>query len=305
IFVASQGNINQPLTGRPQPPRALDGKPLPLDEPGDRREALAQWLTSRDNPYFARAIANRIWANFYGVGLVEKVDDLRITNPASNENLLRAAADYLAEQQFDLKSLMRAILQSETYQRSSKASPENAADHRFYSHYYPRRLMAEVLLDAYSQVTGVPTEFRIDLRNQNRGLGDRYPLGLRALQLPDTKVFSYFLKTFGRPDREKTCECERSAEPSMTQVLHIANGDTLNLKLSAKDNALAKLLTNQVPNEKIIEEAYLTSLSRFPTAAEKEKLMKALGEAKDTERRAVLEDFYWAILSSKEFLLSH
>jgi len=305
IFVASQGNINQPLTGRPQPPRALDGKPLPLDEPGDRREALAQWLTSRDNPYFARSIANRIWANFYGVGLVEKVDDLRITNPASNEKLLRAAADYLAGQQFDLKSLMRAILQSETYQRSSKASPENAADHRFYSHYYPRRLMAEVLLDAYSQVTGVPTEFRIDLRNQNRGLGDRYPLGLRALQLPDTKVFSYFLKTFGRPDREKTCECERSAEPSMTQVLHIANGDTLNLKLSAKDNALAKLLTNQVPNEKIIEEAYLTSLSRFPTAAEKEKLMKALGEAKDTERRAVLEDFYWAILSSKEFLLSH
>jgi len=305
IFVTGEGNLNQPLTGRPRPPKPLDGKPLPLDDPNDRREALAGWLTSRDNPYFARAIVNRIWANFFGVGLVEKVDDLRITNPASNEKLLSAAAGYLADQHFDLKALIRAILQSETYQRSSQALPENTADHRCYSHYYPRRLLAEVLLDAYSQVTGVPSEFRIDLRNQNRGLGERYPLGLRALQLPDTKVFSYFLKTFGRPDREKTCECERTAEPSVTQVLHIANGDTLNQKLAAKDNTITKLLASHTPEETLVEEVSLACLARFPTPVEKEKLLKALADAQDSERRAAVEDIYWALLSTKEFLFNH
>src|SRR5262249_47511342 len=161
------------------------------------------------------------------------------------------AATYLAEHHFDLKALMRAILQSETYQRSSEALPENGSDKRFYARYYPKRLMAEVLLDAYSQVTGVPTEFRLDLRNQNRGLGDKSPLGLRALQLPDNKTFSYFLQTFGRPAREKTCECERTAEPSMAQVLHIANGDTLNTKLSAKDNVLSALLASNTPPSKL------------------------------------------------------
>src|SRR6185436_2956762 len=135
--------------------------------------------------------------------------------------LLSAVAAYLADQKFDLKALMRAILESETYQRSSEALPGNATDTRFYSRYYPRRLMAEVLLDACSQVTGVPTEFRTDLRNQNRGLGDKYPAGLRALQLPDTHVFSYFLTTFGRPDREISCDCARTTEPSMAQALHI------------------------------------------------------------------------------------
>src|SRR5205823_10579474 len=164
---------------------------------------------------------------------------------------------------FDLKALMRAILQSEAYQRTSKALPENAADTRFYSHYYPKRLMAEVLLDAFSQVTGVPTEFRTDLRNENQGLGGKYPMGIRAIQLPDTKIASYFLKTFGRPDREKTCECERTAEPNVAQMLHIANGDTLNDKLMAKDNQIAKLLAEKMPAEKIVEEAYLSSLSRY------------------------------------------
>src|SRR5437762_3517150 len=164
-----------------------------------------------------------------GIGLVENIDDVRLTNPASNEKLLSALAGFLADQKFDLKALMREILQSATYQRSGKPLPENAADKRFYSHYYPRRLMAEVLLDAYSQVTGVPTEFATDLRNQNRGLGEKYPLGFRALQLPDTKIASYFLTTFGRPDREKTCECERTAEPNIAQVLHIANGDTIKI----------------------------------------------------------------------------
>ena len=305
IFVADSGDLVQPLTGHPQPPAPLDGKSLPMDSPDDRRSPLADWLVSPDNPYFSRAIVNRIWANFLGAGLVEAVDDMRITNPASNEKLLTGAAKFLAKEKFDLKSLMRAILQSETYQRASQPLPENASDTRFYTHYYPRRLMAEVLHDAVSEVTGVPTQFTVDRRNANAGLGEKYPLGLRAIQLPDTQTDSYFLKAFGRPDREKTCACERTAEPSVTQVLHIANGDTINKKLESKNNRISKLLESDTSDEKIVEEIYLSALSRFPTPAEKEKILKVLDLKDQSERRTIIEDVYWAVLSSKEFLFNH
>lgn len=305
IFPAADGDVPALLSGKPLPPRPLDGKAIAINAPGDRREALAAWLTARENPYFTRSIANRVWANFMGVGLVEAVDDLRVTNPASNEKLLSALAKFLADQRYDLKALMRAILQSETYQRNSETLPGNAADARYYSRYYPRRLMAEALLDAYSQVTGVPTEFRRDLRNANRGIGDRYPVSLRALQLPDANVASYFLKTFGRADRLQTCECERSEEPSMAQALHIANGDTLNPKLAAKDNNIAKLIAAKKTNEEILDEAFLSTLSRPPTATEKTRSLKLLADAGEAERRAALEDLYWGLLSSKEFLFNH
>jgi hypothetical protein len=225
--------------------------------------------------------------------LVDAVDDMRKTNPASNEKLLAATAKFLSDQKFDLKALMRAILQSETYQRSSVAVPGNAADTRFYSRYYPRRMMAEVLLDALSQATAAPTKFKT------------YPDGWRALQLPDSNVDSYFLKAFGRPDREKTCECERTAEPNISQVLHISNGDTLNQKLAAKDNRIDKLLKDKAPSEKIIEEAYLNALARYPTDAEKEAFMKEFKAASESELRPLVEDTFWAILSSKEFLFNH
>ena len=191
------------------------------------------------------------------VGLVEMVDDMRLTNPASNEQLLNAAARFLVESRFDLKALMRAILQSKTYQRSSHPLPENKADTRFYSRYYPRRMMAEVLLDAMSQVTGAATAFA------------DYPAGWRALQLPDSNVDSYFLKTFGRPERVVTCECERTAEPTMVQVLHISNGNSLNDKLQAAGNRLETLLSAGTTDGAIIDDAYLAALSRFPTDAEK------------------------------------
>ena len=305
IFAASSGDINQPLRGKPQPPKPLDGAPLSLASPDDRRQALAEWLTSAKNPYFARSIVNRIWAHFYGVGLIEKPDDLRVTNPASNEKLLSATAGYLIEQSFDLKALMRTLLQSETYQRSSQPLPGNRQETRFYSRYYPRRLSGEVMLDAFSQVTQVPTEFQVDLRNANAGLGRKYPAGIRALQLPDTRVFSYFLKTFGRPDREKTCECERSAEPSMAQALHIANGDTVNQKLSQKTSVVGKALLAAEAPAQLIEQAYLSALGRFPTDTERSRMTQAVVDAASDERRQALEDVYWALLSSKEFLFNH
>lgn len=306
VFAAPEGDLIQPLTGRPRPPAPLDGEPLPIDAPGDRREHLARWLTSPENPYFSRAIVNRVWANFLGVGLVEMVDDMRLTNPASNEQLLAALARHLVENHFDLKVLMRLILQSETYQRSSRPLAENTADTRFYSRYYPRRLMAEVLLDAMSQVTGAPTKF-----------GD-YPVGWRALQLPDSTVNSYFLKTFGRPERVVTCECERTAEPTMVQVLHISNGDSLNEKLQAAGNRVEKLLAAGISGDKLIEELYLSALCRYPTGDERARLLAALGPAGEADdqtggasrqsgesKRQAAEDLFWSVLSSKEFLFNY
>ncbi len=179
VFTVDRGELVQPDKGKPQPPRPLDAEPVPLESTEDRREYLADWLVAPDNPYFARAITNRIWANYLSVGLVEAVDDLRLTNPASNEELLNAAAKYLVEHKYDTKALMRAILQSATYQRTSRTLPENAVDRRYYCRYYPRRMMAEVMLDAISQVTASPTQFYResgDRRNRNiGGLGDPYP----------------------------------------------------------------------------------------------------------------------------------
>ncbi|MGL5096201.1 MAG: DUF1549 domain-containing protein, partial [Planctomycetia bacterium] len=184
VFSDVQGEVVQPLTGRPQPPRPLDGVALPFEGAGDRRAHLAKWLTAPENPYFTRAIVNRVWANFFGVGLVEAVDDLRLSNPASNPELLNELAARLVDDKFRLKALMKTILQSSTYQRSSVPLPANAGDKRFYSRAYPRRLMAEVLIDCISQVVESPTEF------------PGYPAGWRALQLPDSKVTSYFLDKF-------------------------------------------------------------------------------------------------------------
>ena len=292
IFASSQGDLVQPLTGLAQPPQPLDGEAISLDAPEDRRVHLANWLTSPENPYFSRSIANRVWANFLGAGLVENVDDLRMTNPASNEQLLSAAAKHLADSGFDLKALMRTILQSHTYQRSSQVLPGNAADTRFYSRYYPRRMMAEVLLDAISQVSGSPTQF------------PNYPAGWRAMQLPDANVNSYFLKTFGRPDRVITCECERTAEPTMVQVLHISNGDTINQKLEAAGNRLDQILAAGTPDDQWIEEVYLSALSRNPTRQERDQVREIIASSGESNKRLLLEDLYWSILSSKEFLFN-
>jgi hypothetical protein len=188
---------------------------------------------------------------------------------------------------------MRSILQSQTYQRASRATPENAPDDRFYSHYYPKRLMAEVLLDSLAQVSGAPTDFA------------DYPTGWRALQLPDSNVASYFLKAFGRPDRLITCDCERNAEPSVVQVLHMANGTSLNDKLQVKDNRIGKLLAAGAADEKLIEDLYLNSLTRFPTEAERSKILPELQAATPEEKRQAVEDLFWSVLTSTEFLFNH
>jgi hypothetical protein len=293
VYADAHGELVQPSQGKPQPPRPLDGAPLAFEDPTDRRLALATWLTSADNPYFARAIANRVWAHYVGVGLVEKVDDLRTSNPASNEELLTACAQQLVENGYDLKQLMRAIMRSATYQRASQPLAENAVDSQYYSHYYARRLKGEVILDALSHVTDVPTEFK------------DVPKGTRALQLADSSVASYFLDTFGRPERKITCDCERSDEPSMPQVLHLYNGGTLNQKLESPDGRIARSLGAGKTNAQLADELYLTALARRPTEKERQEVVAVLDGAPENERRAALEDLYWSVLTSREFLFQH
>jgi hypothetical protein len=306
VYVEASGDLIQPRTGRAQPPAPLDARPIEPSDPRDRREVLADWLTSPDNPYFARAIANRIWAHFLGVGLVESVDDLRASNPASNERLLSALADHLVTHRFDLKSLMREILVSRTYRRSSEILPGNRDDRRHYSRFYPRRLPAEVLSDAIADVTGVRDRFtELTLSDGSTEKTAFYTNSTRSVQLFDSAVNSYFLKTFGRNQREITCECERSNQPSLVQALHLSNGGTVNDKLRSSEGRLARLLADGADADRLISEAYRLALSRPPRPEERRGLLRAFADAGPGQRSAVAEDLFWAILTGREFLFQH
>ncbi len=298
VYTNPSGEVNHPRLGKPLPPAPLDGEVLRLDSAKDRREHLAQWLTSADNTYFARAVVNRVWKNFMGRGLVEAVDDMRATNPPSNEELLDALTKDFTGHGFDLKHLIRAIMSSAAYQRSSKPNETNKQDERYYSRYIIKRLPAEAMLDAISQVTGVPTGF------------PGYPAGMRAMQVPDSRVISYFLTVFGKPQRIITCECERSSEPSVTQALHIINGETINEKLRAPNGIVDTFIKLGVSDEMMIDHLYLAALSRHPDKNEINSLLATMNEngggAKSTVvRRQAVEDLVWAVLTSKEFLFNH
>lgn len=295
VYSNPAGEVNHPRLGKPLPPAPLDGEALSFDSPKDRRQHLAEWLTSPSNPYFAKAAVNRVWKNFMGRGLVEAVDDMRATNPPSNEELLDTLTKDFTDHGFDLKHLIRTIMNSAAYQRSSKPNDTNQQDERFYSRYIIKRLPAETLLDAVSQVTGVPTEF------------PGYPTGIRAMQLPDARVNSYFLTIFGKPPRFATCECERTAEPSVTQALHVINGDTINQKLRAPGGLVDSFVKLGATDETIINHLYLSALSRRPEQAELDRLRSLMGESKGSPeaRRQAIEDLVWAALTSKEFMFNH
>lgn len=305
IYNDQTGELVQPSSGKPQPPAPLDAEPIPFDAPIDRREVAANWITGPSNPYFARAITNRIWANFFGRGLVEQVDDLRLSNPASNEPLLAAASQYLVDKGFDLKELMRAILDCETYGRSSQPIPQNATESKYLTRYYPRRLMAEVLLDSIDQVLETSSPFTtVAFPGADSQKTDFYPVGTRAIQLYDAAIDSYFLKTFGRNPREITCECERSAEPSMVQVLHLSNGDTLNPKLGDTSNRISRWFDEGISNDELVRRLYRVALARRPTEVETKELLTVIAEYGD-DRRQAIEDAFWSVLTSSEFTFNH
>lgn len=291
IFAKTSGDVLHPRLLKPLPPAPLDGNSIPLDSTIDRRIVFANWLTSPGNPFFARSLVNRVWGNFMGRGIINPVDDIRATNPASNEELLSALTKDFIEHEYDVKQLIGTIMNSGTYQLSSEANETNQSDNVFYSKYIIKRLPAEVILDAYSQVTGVPTPF------------PDYPPGTRALQLPDTQVKSQFLTVFGRPPRQVCDSSERSEDPTIAQALHVINGDTLNKKLSAPDGFVALFLKLGLSDARILDQVFLSAFSRYPSEAEKAALLPALQKARP--RQQGLEDLIWALLTSKEFLFNH
>jgi hypothetical protein len=306
LVVLERGDLIQPSTGKPQPPAPLDAPALDANLTSDRREYLAQWMTVPENPYFTKAIVNRVWANFFGIGLVQPVDDLRVSNPASNPELFELLSNYVAEEKYDLKKLMKLILLSNTYALQSNTVSGNEQDRKFFSHYYPKRLMAEVMHDAICQVTSVPTKFeQIEFPGSDFAKTEFYPEGTRAVQLYDSAVRSYFLKTFGRNQRRIVCECERSDESSVVQVLHLSNGTTVNEKLAAHKSVVGQWLSENRGANQIVEDAYWRTISRSPSDGERARFVQELEAAPAEERRQVVEDLFWALLSSREFLFNH
>ena len=291
ITHARTGEVTHPRTGQVMKPW-LPGEG-PVDVPGiaDRREVFAEWLTRADNRWFARVEANRLWAQVMGRGIVEPIDDFRDSNPPSNAALLDALASEFVKSGFDRRHLLRAILNSRTYQASAQPNEFNREDDTLFSHYRPHLLTAEQLLDAVCQVTGVAEAFP--------GL----PAGTRATALPTPQLNNAFLKTFGQPPRASACACERPAEPRLAQALELLNGKFLHGKLEAPTSRHRTLLAAGRPADEIVQELYYAALSRPPTTEEQQLAARHVAQAKD--RAAALADVLWSILNLNEFLFQH
>jgi hypothetical protein len=291
IYSDRAGEVVQPRTGKVMPPKFLGGSVAVVPPGKDRREVLAGWLASKQNPFFAKSVVNRVWFHLNGKGIVDPVDDFRDSNPSANDELLNAlAADFVAHK-YDVKYLIRTIMLSRTYQLSAQGNDFNKDDTKYFSHAVTRLLTAEQLLDAICKVTEVPEKFT--------GM----PLGTRAVQLPDGDPNHPFLKTFGQPARELACECERESDSNLAQALQLINGPTVNDKLRNVKNRIGRLLAAKVSDQDLLNELYLSTLSRLPTEEDVKVSMEHLGKAAD--KRKAWEDIHWALLNSKEFLFRH
>ena len=305
IYNRGSGGVRHIVGNRDMPPKFLgaDGPEIrkdtngkmvsgfPLKDGGDRRVALAEWLASPQNPFFAKNMANIVWAHFLGQGIVEPVDDVRISNPPSNPELLEELGKRFQESNYNFKQLVREICNSRAYQRSVQSTESNQSDTRNFAKSTIRRVRAEVLLDIISQVT--------DTQNKFRGL----PNGSSAVEIVDGGTSTFFLTTFGRATRTTVCSCEVALEPNLSQALHLLNGDTVNNKCS-QGGVVRKLLQAGRSPEDVIDELYIRCLARKPTETEKTKLMAFVGEEGRTDEE-VLNDLFWAVLNSKEFIFNH
>lgn len=291
IYPMATGEITQPRTGKQMKVHLLLKGDVDDAAGQDRREVFATWLTSPENPFFARAAVNRIWGHLLGRGIVEPVDDFRDSNPPSNAKLLDELASQFAKNKFSQKWVVKTILKSRTYQLSSRKNNFNKDDEIYNSHANTRLLSAEQLLDSICQVTNVPETFA--------GL----PAGTRAVSLADPPTDHYFLKIFGQPQREMACQCERSNESNLSQALQMINGPTVHGKLRADNGRIAIFVKENKPDDEVITTLYLSALSRKPTQAELDAAKRHIAAQQD--RRLALEDVGWAILNSKEFLFQH
>jgi hypothetical protein len=294
-------NARHPNTGETLNPKFLDGASLPVSAEQDGREILADWMTRKDNPFLARATVNRLWSHLFGKGIIDPVDDIRSSNPPVNGPLLDALAKDFLEHNFDVRHVLRTMLNSRTYQLAAKANRFNSDDKVNFSHALPRRLSAEQLLDTLSQATGIRENFRSRYGEQTVAQPSG---GLRAGQLPDRMLTAEMLDLFGRPRGESTCACERHEEASMTQALHLINGKSLATRLANPGGRLAKVLAvPKVTDQQIIEELYLTVLCRLPRPEELDLVSKHFAASGDRPKAA--QDAMWVLFNTKEFLFNH
>jgi len=295
VFNSGSGDVKHPVGGRVVPPKFLGGD-APDVAGKDRRAVLAAWLASPENPHFGRNLVNIVWAHFFGRGIVDEVDDVRVSNPPVNEALLGALAEGFVASGYDFKKLIREICTSRAYQRSTRPNATNAEDERNFSRAQLRRIRAEVLLDVLTDATGTQNKFK--------GL----PLGARAVQIADGNTSSYFLTTFGRATRATACSCEVQMEPSLSQALHLLNGDTIQQKIRQGGVVKALLDAGRTP-EQVIEELTLRTLTRKPSEKELAGLLEIVRAAPETQTptglRETLEDGFWALLNSREFVFNH
>jgi hypothetical protein len=292
IYVRTAGEVTDPKTKKPVAPAFLGAGAASVPGEEDRRAVLADWLTSRGNRQFARVVVNRIWAELFGRGIVDPIDDFRVSNPPANGPLLEVLTQEFIDHGYDVKHMIRLILNSRTYQESSVVTPTNARDERHFARALPRRLTAEEAMDAIAQVTGKSDRF-----------GSR-PMGTRAIQLRDSRQGSYFLEVFGRPKREILCACERDQGPNLSQSLHLINGSDLNGKLTAGDGRLASLIKAGKSDLDIIDALYLGALGRYPTPDEARVALRQVRDRKE-KRQTAFEDLLWALLNTEEFLYNH
>lgn len=280
-----------PLTGKVPEPKYLDGEPAVFSPDEDPRHGLVDWMAKPENPFFARTLVNRLWGHFLGRGLVDEVDDMRATNPASNSALLDWMARDFVEHGFDQRHVVRQIVQSKVYQLASEPTEHNADDRQNFARFYGRRLYAEVFLDALDQATGSKTRFS--------GMSG----AARAVDLPHEGFGSYFLDTFDRPQRVSGCECERSSAATLAQVLLLSNSDEIENKINDGNGRVARHVKEQTALPEIIEELYLASLSRRPHADELRRIEVYLES--EADRQLALQDVLWVLINSKEFAFNH
>lgn len=291
VYNRFSGETKHPVTNKNVPPKFLGGE-APETKGKDRREVLADWLVDGENPFFSTSIANRVWAHFMGSGLVDPVDDIRVSNPPSNPELFDELGDKLVEYNYDFRKLVRDICTSRAYGRSTATNESNAHDSRNYAHATIRRVPAESLLDCICQVTESPEKFS--------GL----PLGSRAVQIADGATSNYFLTTFGRSPRATVCDCEATTDPSLSQALHLLNGSSVHSKI-VRGGLIKKWLNDEkLDPEAVLVRIYRRALSREPSTEERESVKTLLAE-EGAEPQAVMEDVFWAVLNGREFVFNH